>query len=211
MTFVIPKFFYTQGYDRFVLISHLLGLDFCGQTSLSADFAEAMSFFLGAQFIRLVNIAGFLDNPAATEVHFRRMDADMMTYAPNVMIPLRRISQGSIHFALRWELLLFADEYHARPMLLLWDQVLVRRKDFDAFLYALCVAHARQVPPAGPDETVIEKIQNWKEWDVMKIVADADTLMHQMRPLAGGLGVRDLVVAFVLALIMLFIGLFVLK
>jgi hypothetical protein len=78
MTFVIPKFSYTQGYDRFVLISHLLGLDFCGQTSPSPDFAEALSFFLGAELIRLVNIARFLDNPIETEVHFRRMYPDMM-------------------------------------------------------------------------------------------------------------------------------------
>jgi hypothetical protein len=124
------------------------------------------------------------------------------------MIQLKRAGHGSIHFALRWELLLFADEYQAHPMLLLWDQILVRRKEFETFLYALCVAHASQVPPAEPDEIAIRKVQNWKDWDVMKIVEDADGLMRQTRRVAGRGRVRSLVFVFLLAVIMVFVGLF---
>ena len=178
----VDGFSYCQGYDRYVFLTYLLALDCCSQTGLKPQFAEALTFFLADRFIKMTHIAHYLENPALTEQHFERMDKVMARVAPETMRLLQDVQQGSIHFALRWELLLFADEYDVRPLLLLWDHVLLRKDTYDRYLFGLCVAHVKQVPVAGPDEMMIEKIQQFKNWDIQKILVDAPRYAEMDKP-----------------------------
>ena len=173
LTLGVPGFSYCQGYDRYMFVNYLIALDFCAQSGLPAQFAEALAFPLVNEFIKMTRISHYLENPAETEEHFSNMDRVMAVACPETMELLREMQQGSIHFALRWELLLFADEYNARPLMLLWDQILHRRSQYKGFLFGLCIAHVKQVPVAGPDEIMIEKIQQFRAWNLHKIVSDA--------------------------------------
>lgn len=173
----VPGFSYCQGYDRYMFMTQLLALDFCAQSGLDPQFAEAISFFLADQFIKMTHISRYLENPVLTEEHFEKMDQVMMTVVPDTMRLLSVAQQGSIHFALRWELLLFADEYDARPLMLLWDQVLRNKEKYEQFLFGLCIAHIKQVPVAAPHEIMVEKIQQFKSWNIQEIVQDASYYM----------------------------------
>jgi hypothetical protein len=169
---------YTQGYDRYWFVSFSVCLDACSRFGLGNQFAEALSFHLTYSLLQLVRITTWLDHPTDTEHYFERMDMDMRVIAPQILGPLQLNHQGSVHFALRWQLLLFADEYEIRVLLVLWDNVFLRpHQEFSEFLFSLCIAHILQVPLAAPGEYMIEKIHNYRDWAVDKIIEDAITHM----------------------------------
>jgi hypothetical protein len=169
---------YTQSYDRYCFITYLLTLAFCAQTSLPPAFAEAMCFHLSREWLSIVDVSKFLQNPNATELHFKEMDDQLMLFAPGLMVPLLAAGHGSIHFAFRWELLCFADEHSVKALMLIWDHILLHRRDFKAYMAALCFAHIRQVPPPAAHEIVIEKLQGFRDWNVRKILDDAETFVR---------------------------------
>ncbi|OHT01644.1 hypothetical protein TRFO_31531 [Tritrichomonas foetus] len=168
-----PHYSYTQGHDRYLFISFLLALEFSAQSGLSRDFAEAIAFYLARDFISMTAISKYLDNVTETEDHFEKMDREMAKVAPEIMRQLFDVGQSSIHFALRWELLLFADEYDIKRLLYLWDQILYYKNIFKKFLFALCIAHIQQITPAMPGEIMVEKIQTFRNWNVQQILSDA--------------------------------------
>jgi hypothetical protein len=185
MTIRFRDFSYAQGHDRYLFVTLLLALDFCEKCRMSRDLGEAICFHLTHEFVKLTRISSFLEDPAGTRDHFEKMDADLMMYAPGWMIPLRQSYQGSVHFALRWELLLFADEYPIEGLLLLWDQVLAKIEQYKAFLYALCIAHVQQVPLPRPGEMPIEVLQTYRGWDVYRAIDDASRIMAKGKPCNG--------------------------
>jgi hypothetical protein len=172
------SFHYVQGYDRYVFITLLLALDFCRKTELSSDVAEAISFNLSREFIKLTEISTFLEHPGETQSYFERMDEALLSFAPAWVNLLRKSHQGAIHFALRWELLLFADEYPVRELLLLWDNVIKWKMEFRRFRRALAIAHVRQIPLPKAGEMAIEVIQNYREWDVGRVIDEAVRIME---------------------------------
>jgi hypothetical protein len=196
---------YTQSYDRYSYITFLLTLDFCAQTGLPSVFAEAMSFFLTHEFLVLVDIPRMLENPMQTELHFHEIDEKLVVYAPAVILPMRAAGQGSVHFALRWEMLLFAHEHRIRPLLLIWDQILVNRRRFREYLLALVFAHVRQIPPVRGDEIVVEKLQKFKDWDVGRLIDDSEMFVRKEYQIKCPTQ-RMVLIAIVIALVVLFLG-----
>jgi hypothetical protein len=168
---------YAQGYDRYVFVTLLLALDFCARADLSPDVGEALAFHLSQKFIGLTGIIGFLMDPAATQAHFERMDQDLAAYAPEWIASLRRARQGSIHFALRWELLLFADEYPIKELLLIWDHALKWKTEYTKFLYSLCISHVKYTPLPRQNEIPIEVLQSYRGWDIIQVIDDAEARM----------------------------------
>ena len=202
----VPEFSYCQGYDRYAFVNYLLALDFCSQCGLPVQFAEALSFPLVNEFIKMTRISHYLENPTETEAHFDDMDRAMADVCPEKMMMLREMQHGSIHFALRWELLLFADEYNARPLLLLWDQVLHVKDRYRDMLFALCIAHLKQVPLAGTDEIMVEKIQQFKGWNLPRIIADAHQYMdaeRTARPMCRMFATRRVIWMLLVAIVVL--------
>jgi hypothetical protein len=192
---------FTQGYDRYWFIAFAVCLDACSEFKLGAQFAEALSFHLTYSFLSLVRITKLLDHPNDTERYFQNMDIEMLKVAPRIMGPLQFNRQGSIHFALRWQLLLFADEYDIRPLLVLWDNIFHRpHNEFSEFLFSLCIAHIQQVPMAGQGEYMIAHIQTYRSWDVDRVVEDAINHMARKKNLPGP---RRLVIVLVLLFIVI--------
>jgi hypothetical protein len=174
---------YVQGYDRYVFVCLYLALEFCAREGLPLEVGEAIAFDLSREFISLSGITRFLENPGETQAHFGRMDADLKKYAPGWMAMLNCSGQGSIHFALRWELLLFADEYPVRELLLIWDNALRWRERYADFLYALCIAHVKCAALPKPEchEIPIVVIQTYKGWDVPQVLDEAVEIMGVAR------------------------------
>lgn len=172
-------FSYTQGYDRYLYVCFCITLVFCAQGGLAPQFAEAMTYYLCKKFIKMVSINTYLDNAKVTTDYFEELDQDIAKLTPEVYKLLESSGHSSIQFALRWELLLFADEYKIESLLLLWDQILIRKDSFKDFLRALCLAHVIQVPPAQRGEIMVEKIQNYREWNSYQILEDALQIMNK--------------------------------
>jgi len=182
MTLSSVDFRYIQGYDRFVFVVYAVALDFALHFGLCRELAEAICYRLAQELITLVQIGSFLEEPMRTQLYFDEKDQTLMDYAPAIMTALRMDRHGSIHFALRWQILLFADEYRAKPLLFLWDKVVEHRDVYKSFLYGLCIAHVRQVPPPIPDEITVEKIQRYKDWNVFAAVEFAEDWIRRPAP-----------------------------
>jgi hypothetical protein len=168
---------YTQGHDRYIWVSYLLSLSFSVAGGLPRDFAEALAFNLGRAFVHRCDVSKNIDNFPFIERHFILLDGLVRREAPRVADLLERCSHSSLHYALKWQLTLFADEHGANALLFLWDQILARESRMDEFVRCLCVGHVLQVPiPADGDERALV-IQKHRSWDVARIVADAAALM----------------------------------
>jgi hypothetical protein len=176
MSLTFPGLDYTQSYDRYCFTNYLLTLDFCSQTSLPPAFAEAMCFRLSYEWLNIAEVSKSLQNPNSTELHFDKMDQQLMRIVPALMAPLRAAGQGSIHFAFRWELLCFADEHAVKPLLLIWDHILLHRNDFRPYLGALCFGHVHQIPTPGPHDIVGKKLQTLRDWPVWKVFTDGEII-----------------------------------
>ena len=195
-------FNYAQGHDRYFIISYLLALNFAYKFGLSADYAEALTFHLSYALIQMGGITRYLDNPRDTERHFEKLDKLMGELTPKRFQLLQETGQTSIYFALRWELLIFSDEYDdIDDILYLWDQVIARQRKYEKFVMFLCISHLSQVPiPRGGDEMMISAVQQFRGFDVVKAVDDAVSLMggdrEQYSLMAIGISFLVLVICY---------------
>ena len=194
-------FRYTQGYDRYIMICYLLSMCFCQQTGLSSSFAEASAFNLSSSLIEMANVPSLLESPPVTEKHFQKMDEEIFKLCPSTAKILHSSGHQSIYFALRWEILMFADEHDIDEILLLWDQIIYRKNRFQEFKFALCLAHIIQVPLANSNEIMVEKIQNFRDWDHHKLILDALSFLKKPNILMR----RQTHIAIVLLVLMLII------
>ena len=171
-------FNYAQGHDRYFIISYLLALHFAYKFGLSSEYAEALTFHLAFALIQMGGISRYLDNPRDTEKHFQRLDRLMNELTPKRFQLLQETGQTSIYFALRWELLIFSDEYDdIDDILFLWDNVIARQKKYEKFIMYLCISHLSQVPIPHGDDMMISSVQQFRLFDVVKAVDDAVSLM----------------------------------
>lgn len=198
------QFSYTQGFDRFVFVFYMLGLSFCQRTGLSVDFGEACAFQLATAMIPLVGVSCLLDDIVYSKNHFSKIDQRMEKLVPETWLWVNRINLGSFHFALRWELLLFADEHDPINLLLIWDQIIARKSDFRTFLADLCLAHIIQVPPVQ-DATMVEKLQHFKAWDNQKLLKDAISMFNHDKFLKIAKEKRNRNISIILFVILIFL------
>ena len=170
-------FNYAQGHDRYFFVTYLLALCFTSKAGLSSDYAEALTYHLAFALIQMGGISKYLDNPKNTQKHFEKLDVLMDELTPKRFGILRDSGQTSIYFSLRWELLIFSDEYDINDIFYLWDNVILRRRNYEKFLMYLCVAHLIQVPLPQGNEMMISNIQSFRNFAVTKAIEDAVTLM----------------------------------
>lgn len=167
------NFKYAQGHDRYFFIAYLLSLFFTSKNGLSSEVAECLSFHLAYALIEMGKLSRFLDNPKQTQKHFEHLDEMMEDQTPDIYDELNKMGQSSIHFALRWEVLIFSDEYDIESIFYIWDNVIIRRSLLEPFMYALCISHLKQIPQPKRDEMMIETIQHFRNFDAKKAVRDA--------------------------------------
>ena len=164
-----PTFSYTQGCDRYVYSVFLLSCLFSEKHHLPIIFSEAMTFYLSIKLMNLSKITHYLMNPNRIQKHFEELDKKMMAVNSETMKKYQEFGQSSVHFALRWEILMFADEHDFNGLMLIWDQIIARRDYFSSYIQALCIAHFAQAPDGQ-----LDKLQRFKNWDYKKLLYDAD-------------------------------------
>jgi hypothetical protein len=163
---------YLQGYDRYVFICYGLILKVATDRNFGQDFAEAIAFFLTDGILRIADMRQFL-NAEAVDEHFSQLDREIQEADPKLCGKFRAMGITSVHFALRWQLLLFADEHTFPETWLIWDAIIANQANASAFVKQLSVAHACQVQ----DEkfaTVIEAMQRYREWNVPNLLQTAE-------------------------------------
>lgn len=172
-------FHYIQGFDRYASITYLLGLDFIRKVSnnnllpFSLEFAEMLSLHFTHDFISLSRLLiNITNSPKEIMDVFENIDKIIEKEIPSISKNLKKCSTSSVHFALRWTLLLFADEHDFNNCLVLWDHFVLHQKDFPTYMVNVSISHLKQVPYDGI--SYIDKIQNFKNWDVPQIIKEAE-------------------------------------
>lgn len=173
-------FYYIQGYDRYVLVTYLLALFFTSSHGKSPEVAEALSFFLSRAMLQLANPKV---NLTPSGLHScDNLDVMLRAASPEAWTKLISGGHSCVYFALRWKLVLFADEHQIHGIWYLWDNLIAHKSRFDEYLSALCIAHILQVPLNASRKTFfVQAIQNFRNWDEVKLVRVADQRMSKFR------------------------------
>jgi hypothetical protein len=186
---------YLQGYDRYVLVCYGLLLRAAESQGVGVDFAEAITYYLSYEFIKIGNFPQFLNGDHR---NFTELDREIAAVAPDVARSLSEMRLTSTHFALRWALVLFADEHSLPEIWLLWDAILAHRRNSSEFVRQLSVAHVLQVP-MGKYERVIEDLQRNREWNAPELIRVAQQRLGPSKIVNA----YDIVVCIIFALIVL--------
>jgi hypothetical protein len=168
------QYCYFQGHDRFLFVTYILALLFTRKANLPHDVAESLTFHLLAPIIKLAN----------TDALIRAVEKDpglmILGEILSVRAPDRaaRLTESNVHtmnYALRWKLLLFADEHSCAfdDIANIWDAMFLRRKRFDQFFSHLAFEHLIQVVFPSDPMMITQTIQRWHKWDTQKILRNA--------------------------------------
>jgi hypothetical protein len=158
-------FLYYQGADRFLWVCSIVSL-----SGAPADDAEAISFHLTKATLDTAAAHGF-PNSRALEWELRALDSE----APAVASELRVFGCTAFHYASRWVLLWFADEHGLPGILAIWDNIVcaVGRDARGLRQYLLALAHVAAVPIPRDGVSMLEAIQQHRDWNVAEILARA--------------------------------------
>lgn len=173
---------YLQGYERYACVSYLLARIFASAIDERSDFAEAIAYYICDGLLRIVKVSRLTADAPAAQRHFARLDEVVRRAHPAEYAAMFHMNVSAIYYALKWEMLTFADEYPSFfDILLLWDQVIVHRGDIDRFIFALCSAHVRNIRFDSANAIPIEAIQHHQVWDVKKIIRETNASLERER------------------------------
>jgi hypothetical protein len=190
------RYRYTQGHDRFVFLIFLVCLHFTGDAELDPIVAESLTFSLVCEIIALHATDRILGLSANLPM-FNRIDGLVRKRAPLQAAALQAQGFWSIHYALRWQMVFFADEHDWKDTLAIWDAIFARRDAKDEFICQLAVEHVRQVP-MREGVAAVEAIQTFKDWDQKALLEEAIGNYTQLRE-------QRSMVAVIIALLLLLI------
>lgn len=169
---------YLQGYDRYVFIFLILGYD---ALKKSDNFVEALAFYLMRAFLKFFNPSRFTINREFGLNFFYVLDAKIASARPDIAQLFKHYQVSSLHYAVRWALLSFADEHNLQEIFLLWDHILVNQNKYLDYISELCVGHVIQIEPVK-SEHIIQTIQAKENWDVVKAIHYADSHLVNTNP-----------------------------
>lgn len=183
------EYHYIQGFDRYASITYILSLDFIKKindsyksTLFPLEFAEMLSLYFTYLFIGLSRLFINITNSTQQTMEvFEKIDEQIELEIPSISKKLKNCSTSSIHFALRWALLLFADEHNFDNCLILWDHFVLHQTDFAYYIIQISISHLKQVPYDGI--SYIDKIQNFKNWDLSTIISEAESKTDDLLPI----------------------------
>ncbi|OHT03780.1 hypothetical protein TRFO_01442 [Tritrichomonas foetus] len=164
-----PFYTYLQGFDRYAFATFLLGLQAADELKTDSFFAEAMSFYLTGGLLKIVDVNKFYTNKKLMNDHFHTLDQKIALARPEIYYRLLEMNCTSIHYALKWELISFADDHSYDDILLIWDNIIVNQKKYISYIMELCTAHIRQIKLAD-NVFPIESVLHNKEWNTNEIL-----------------------------------------
>jgi hypothetical protein len=172
-----PRYVYIQGYDRYAFLCYLLSLNFFATCEQPAEFAECLAFQLTQRFLALSDMIDRLNSFEDLQKHYDQVDSEIQKAYPAVFGALARTGHFSCHYALRWEMLMFADEHAVRDLFLLWDKFVAHRQQYPEYLRAMRLAHIGQIVRDGGEITV-KAIQEFRNWNAVEIVNEVDRIVR---------------------------------
>jgi hypothetical protein len=140
------------------------------------DLAEVFAFHISRRLITLAAPLEWLPTAAGLERRFRGIDDRIREIYPAIADALQRTQQSGMIVAIRWELLIFADEHPLAQTLLIWDRVIARRAHAAEYIRALSLAHMEQVQITA-DGVAICEMRAPDEWDLPRIFQQANELL----------------------------------
>lgn len=173
---------YLQGFDRYVLVSYLLGLIFVSKSGLPTSVAEAISYFISFHLLKMSRPDLLLADNEKTVKHFDDLDSKIAISVPDVYEKMSSTGISSLLFALRWQLLIFADEHELKGILYIWDNAIVNRNQYSDYIECLSLSHLCQIPDDSTGN-LVEVVQHYRNWDNIEIIRKADSLLYEMGPL----------------------------
>lgn len=191
---------YMQGYDRYVFITFLLGLQAMKKINAEIIFAESISFFFCKELLKIVDVNKFTRDNQFTMKHFSEIDKEIAYVRPEVYNQLVAMHVSSVHFAMKWEILSFADEHKYSNILLIWDRIILFRNIYLKYISEMCVAHIRQVSFVD-NEFIIQTIQNYRNWNVKDILNYTDQKINSPKRKTKYLIILGYLLLFVIIII----------
>lgn len=172
---------YTQNFYHLGCVCLLMTSVFSEKAKLSADFAEAISFYLVRSIISIIPLMRIKDTKEKLLSHFEELDQVIYNVAPEQYKVMVANKVSSISFSIRYEILLFATEnHHIIDILNIWDQIFARLARLE-FIECLSAAHVMQVRVQPEEKNINDLISNWKNWDVVQLIQDAVSILEHNR------------------------------
>lgn len=172
---------YTQNFYHLGCVCLVMSSYFSDLAKLSADFAEAISYYLVRSIISIIPLTRIKDSNEKLYSHFEELDQVISNVAPEQFKVMSANGTGSITFGIRYEILLFATENHnIIDILDIWDQIFARLARLE-FIECLTAAHVMQVKIPPDAKNASDLIANWKNWDVVQIIKDAVLILEHNR------------------------------
>ena len=172
-----PQFNYLQGYDRFAIVSYLISYSFCQKINCGSEIyliSEAFAISLVRKLIQFSDISSFLTNSDDIQKFYSTFDAAFKIKNEQKILTLSKVNITSINFVTPWIGVLFADNHDGNHLTLLWDHFILHYRQFNSYFLAIANAHLSQVPYNEQPYDMMENIQNFRDWDVIKIIKDAE-------------------------------------
>lgn len=172
---------YTQNMYRFGVVTLAMTAVFSEKAKLPPDFAEAVAFYLVRQIISFVPLIRIKDHNAKLTSHFEQLDQIISNVAPMQSRAIKKANSSSIHFGIRYEILLFAvDNHNIIDILNIWDQIFCRLTQLE-YVQCLTAAHVMQVRIPPETQDISGLISNWRSWDTVKLIKDANEILEHKR------------------------------
>ncbi|KAH0789810.1 hypothetical protein GPJ56_006312 [Histomonas meleagridis] len=170
---------YIQGFDRYVLLTYFLSLNFTIKYNLPDTVAECFSYYLSSSLLLISNPSTLLDkDQMKITQQFDFLNKQIYEYIPTKGKILKNEHISSLYFALRWKLLIFADEHQKMSeVFLLWDNFILHKDEHPEYINCLCISHLAQVPIEDP-QTVVQTIQQFRDWNTPQIVTDGNGILQ---------------------------------
>jgi hypothetical protein len=173
------SFAYIQGFDRYARICYLLSLQFSMSIGIPETFAEASGFALAKALIQIANPMDWLPSGEKIVERFDRMDVEIEKRYPAMSRALKEGQHSAVHFGVRWELLMFADEHSLNGVFQIWDQIIANAERGQEYIRALSLAHVGARAPEKGD-LVVCALQASTGWDVSEIIVKANEIFNEI-------------------------------
>lgn len=177
---VMDGFNYVQGFDRYMWILFGLSIHIANAIDANMIFAEAITIPILEKFLSNANFYYFL-NQNNTINYFEKFDNFLKSKNIALFNYLNNCGVISILYGLKWRLLFFADEHNPKELLLIWDNIIIHQSnDIENYFLSLSLAHLEQIDnlpqPMEDNSTIIERIQNYRNWNVPIIIERANEI-----------------------------------
>jgi hypothetical protein len=180
-----PGLKYFQGYDRFAYICAAVSSTFCLRLGLSVEIAEAVCCSVTHFFLTKL---AWRDPPTEKAILnsgtiFADVDTALRRFFPATASALDSQHLQPTVYALKWIMVLFAENHPIEDLLLVWDFIVLNVGNAHSYIVGLVIGQLNQIQIGMDLSETIQRIQNKQEFIIDRLIADADRVVGK-RPIS---------------------------